>query len=152
MSSGELDITAAGYVPVGTLDSVGFATLWPTFRPASLEVYAHPQNLVRHLQGRNGYIERVAAFNHYGHLIPAALLDPDYYLIWEKVDSSEAGVSVVWAIPEGDDEECFLQVGVRVLSAEFTDPKLNYVSTIYPMSRSKFDSRRMKAKRVWCSK
>ena len=83
--AGELDIDAEGYVAVGGLTAEGFEALWPGFAPHSLEVYCNPTLLRRHLQGAGKNLDRVAAFNLYGYLIPAVLFDPIEYRRYDKV-------------------------------------------------------------------
>lgn len=138
-----------GYIAVGALNPVGFATIWPEFKPNSLEVYLSETNLRRHMQNHDGYIDRVAALNWYGYLIPSILLHPECYLRWGKIGQGEAGVSVLGRIPDGDDNECFLLIGIRVVSASYSRARLNYISTIYPLSRSKFNKHYERATLSW---
>jgi hypothetical protein len=117
-----------GTVPVAVID-----VLWPGFVPQSYDVYINPVYLRRHLQSRPDYVNRVAAFNQYGHLLATSLVRAHAFARYEGARGTEAGLDVFTQI-EDRTEPAHLQLGLRLLPASDAPRRPNYVTTVMLVS------------------
>ena len=117
-----------GTVPVAVVD-----VLWPGFVPQSYDVYINPVYLRRHLQSRPDYVNRVAAFNQYGHLLATSLVRAHAFARYEGARGTEAGLDAFTRV-EGRAEPAYLQLGLRLLPTSDTPRRPNYVTTVMLVS------------------
>jgi hypothetical protein len=113
-----------GTVPVAVVD-----VLWPGFVPQSYDVYINPVYLRRHLQSRPDYVNRVAALNHYGHLLESCIARASAYGRYDHVPPGEAGLNL-FSRAEAELEPAYLQLGIRLLPRRREHQRLNHVSTL----------------------
>jgi hypothetical protein len=127
----------SGYIPVGKIPEQVLSILWPALRFTDREVWVNLKALRRHLQSRDYYLERVAALNRHEGTMLQCVAHAVAYLKWEKVGAGEAGVNVIAGLPQGDEYERYLLVGVRIMAGECVGAALNHVSTVYPVTERK---------------
>ncbi len=111
-----LDLDLDQFQLVGQIPVAVVQTLWPGFVPQDHDVYVNPVYLRRHLQSRPDYVNRVAAFNQYGHLLESCFAEAGTYARYDRVSGDEAGLDVFSRV-EVRREPAFVQIGVRLATA-----------------------------------
>jgi len=107
--------------------------LWAGFVPQDYEVYINPVYLRRHLQSRPDYVNRVAAFNQYGHLLASSVTQARIFARYEGARATEAAIDVFTPVGERF-EPAYLQLGLRLLPTSGAPRRPNYVTTVMLVS------------------
>jgi hypothetical protein len=127
----------AGYVPIGRIPQWVLLELWPGVAVPDRTIWLSISALRRHLQSRPYYIERVAALNRHETVLRDCIAHAVAFTQWDKVRPDEIGVNVLAALPDGDEDERYLLVGVRIHLSARSTTDLNHVATVYPVSERK---------------
>ncbi len=107
--------------------------LWPGFVPQDYDVYINPVYLRRHLQSRPDYVNRVAAFNQYAHLLASSMVHARVFARYEGARGAEAAIDVFTRVEERV-EPAYLQLGLRLLPTSAAPRRPNYVTTVMLVS------------------
>ena len=83
-----------GVIPADVLER-----LWPGFVPQDRNVFINPVNLRRHLQGRPGFVDRVAALNQHATRLAYCCATASVFVRYDKVALGEAGVTAYVGVP-----------------------------------------------------
>ena len=128
-----LDLDLDEFQLLGTVPVAVVEALWSGFVPQNHDVYINPVYLRRHLQSRPDYVNRVAAFNQYGHLLASSISRARVFARYEGARGTEAAIDVFTRVEERG-EPAYLQLGLRLLPTSAAPRRPNYVTTVMLVS------------------